>query len=685
MQRYRGSRREFLIAAAAASAEPLWAASALGAAPVNRGERRAFFPEGVASGDPASDSIVLWTRRPLTGSNSHLRVEVSEDEAFRRVIALKRVPILAEADWTCRVLVGNLRASTIYWYRFVDAHGFASRVGRTRTAPGSEDARSARFSFVSCQSINTGASNAFRRMIFEDMRASGDDQLDFVLHLGDFVYELVWYPEDNPNGFYGRKLYDVVRYPQGERIDLGDNGIAHSPVGLEDYRILYRAHLADPDLQDARARWPFICIWDNEEFSDNNWQSMRIERGKSVASQTRKVAANQAWFEYQPARVTKPSGPSLDRFQAPKVADVMPSHFDAQGLGLEPNNLAAIGSLTAYRALRYGAHVDLLLTDLFSYKSEPASLSVIGDGQFTGLYPQEALAVLDSGRAYGGGNPPEVISLGEKTLSNMRKASPPQTLLGTQQKAWFLERLKSSGASWKIWCQSQGNLFERVDMGNLPPNIANPWPGVEYATAGVAIAERQEICDTVRDGGVTGFVTVSGNRHSFWAGFTARALPPEPFLPVGVNFITAAISSTSPAEYYANLPAEKRPLGQLMIAERAGGPEPVLNLLYRHGFRTAAEYAASGDIGAARALSNPMLSPHIRFLDMAAHGYALVTASADALTCEFVCIDIPRERANTPNGGPVRYRVIHRARLWQPGEAPRLEQQVIEGNPLLSL
>ena len=98
-------------------------------------------------------------------------------------------------------------------------------------------------------------------------------------HHGDFVYELVWYPEDNPNGFYGRTLYDVVRYPQGERIDLGDNGIAHSPVGLEDYRVLYRAHLADPDLQDARARWPFICIWDNEEFSDNNWQSMRIEGG----------------------------------------------------------------------------------------------------------------------------------------------------------------------------------------------------------------------------------------------------------------------------------------------------------------------------------------------------------------------------------------------------------------------
>jgi alkaline phosphatase D len=292
--------------------------------------------------------------------------------------------------------------------------------------------------------------------------------------------------------------------------------------------------------------------------------------------------------------------------------------------------------------------------------------------------------MLDSGRAYDGGNPPDVITLGEKTLPNMRKASPPQTLLGAEQKAWFLARLKSSPAAWKIWCQSQGNLFERVDLRNLPSNIANPWPGVDYASAGIAIAERQEICDAVRDARVTGFVTVSGNRHSFWAGFSARALPPEPFQPVGVNFITAAISSTSPAEYYASIPAQKRPLGQLIVAERAGTPEPVGNLLYRHGFRAAAEYAASGDVAAARALSNPALAPHIRFLDLAAHGYALLTATADALTCEFVCIEIPRERALTPDGGPLRYRVVHRVQMWRPGETPRLEQQVIEGNPELS-
>ena len=71
---------------------------------------------------------------------------------------------------------------------------------------------------------------------------------------------------------------------------------------VDDYRALYRAYLLDPDLQDARARWPFVCMWDNHEFSWKGWQSQQNFSGVRPA-QTRKVAANQAWFEYQPARV----------------------------------------------------------------------------------------------------------------------------------------------------------------------------------------------------------------------------------------------------------------------------------------------------------------------------------------------------------------------------------------------
>jgi alkaline phosphatase D len=98
-------------------------------------------------------------------------------------------------------------------------------------------------------------------MIFDDERAPESDRLGFVLHLGDFIYELVWYPEDRPQ-YYDRKVRDIVRYAHGERIQD-----FHIPTTVDDYRAVYRTYLHDPDLQDARARWPFVPMWDNHEFS----------------------------------------------------------------------------------------------------------------------------------------------------------------------------------------------------------------------------------------------------------------------------------------------------------------------------------------------------------------------------------------------------------------------------------
>src|SRR5438094_26755 len=82
-----------------------------------------------------------------------------------------------------------------------------SRVGRTITAPRVTDKRPVRFAFVSCNSVNEGAQNAYRRMIWEDEHAPADRKLGFVLHLGDFIYELVEYPEEVPHR-YARTVYD---------------------------------------------------------------------------------------------------------------------------------------------------------------------------------------------------------------------------------------------------------------------------------------------------------------------------------------------------------------------------------------------------------------------------------------------------------------------------------------------
>ncbi len=109
-----------------------------------------------------------------------------------------------------------------------------------------------------------------------------------------------------------------------------------------------------------------------------------------------------------------------------------------------------------------------------------------------------------------------------------------------------------------------------------------------------------------------------------------------------------------------------------------------MNLLLKHGVRSALEYARSGDLDRAHALSNPDNAPHLSFVDMGGHGYAVVTADAQQFTTEFVCIERPVE-ARGPDGGPLRYRVVHRAAAWAAGETPRLHQQVLEGDAGLSI
>ena len=326
------SRRSFLKAAAAIGASLAWVGPAQGSR-VQWQERRDLYPQGVASGDPDPHSVILWTRRPFAqGTRQLLTVEVAEDEAFRRVIAHAQAPVSSAADWTARVLIGGLSPARTYWYRFTDTDGNGSRVGRTITAPLPNDPRTVSFAFVSCQDVNEGKLNAYRRMIYEDERAPAAEQLGFVLHLGDFIYEVVEYP-DEVKTRYDRTIYEVARLPEGPKA-----GNFHFPLTVDGYRAIYKGYLADPDLQDARARWPFVAIWDNHEFSWQGWQSIQ-KAGKAQPGQSIKVAANQAWWEYLPSRCKKVSGPSLESFGPPAVTNVAIEKWDENGLGDEPNGV----------------------------------------------------------------------------------------------------------------------------------------------------------------------------------------------------------------------------------------------------------------------------------------------------------------------------------------------------------
>jgi len=202
-----------------------------------------------------------------------------------------------------------------------------------------------------------------------------------------------------------------------------------------------------------------------------------------------------------------------------------------------------------------------------------------------------------------------------------------------------------------------------------------------------AYTERAEIYDFVRDHGITGFVTVAGDRHSFWAGLAAKALPPKRFEPVGIAFVTGSISAPGVVEALEHGLPQDHPLRPLFVGEGPADsrPQPTINLLFRHGVKSCLEYAKSGDIKKARALTNPDLSPHVSFIDMGGHGYAVVRATSDTLETEFVCIPRPLERSDRADGGPLLYRTRHRARLWRKGERPNLALDIVEGDPRFSL
>ncbi len=613
---------------------------------------------------------------------------------FERVTASAPVTVSPAADWTCRVLVGGLKPSRVYWYRFSDRDGNGSRIGRTMTAPNEDDPRTVNFAFVSCQDVNEGKLNAYRRMIYEDERAPAADKLDFVLHLGDFIYEVVEYPDEVKTRF-DRTIYEVARFEDGHSHKVGN---FHIPLTLEGYRAIYKGYLADPDLQDARARWPFVAIWDNHEFSWMGWQSI-VKAGKfEVPGQTVKVAANQAWFEFLPARVSPPSG-SLEHFGPPAVKNVPIDKFDGDGLGLEPNNLTAINSLKGYRAYRYGRHLDLLITDQHSYRSancfSDPSLAKLGGDEFIGMSPESLMRILDGGRAYNGGNPPAEVSFNDARIPNPQRNAPPQTILGATQKAWFKDKLESSTATWKIWANSEGAIDERADPHNLPPGLTKePWPkDAGYATTGsgidygTAYSERAEIYNLVRDAKITGFAIVSGDRHSFWAGYATAELPPGKFEPVGLSFVGASLTSPGPMEANEHSLPKDAPLRALFLADRQGQEKPdwTYNMLLKHGVRSCLEYAKSFDLKRARSLSNPDLAPHLEFIDLGGHGYATVRLSADEMRTDFVCIPRPITRSEKPDGGPLRYRVSHQAKLWGKGEKPVLIQRVLEGEIGLSI
>ncbi|HEY2738584.1 MAG TPA: alkaline phosphatase D family protein, partial [Thermoanaerobaculia bacterium] len=189
-----------------------------------------------------------------------------------------------------------------------------------------------------------------------------------------------------------------------------------------------------------------------------------------------------------------------------------------------------------------------------------------------------------------------------------------------------------------------------------------------------------EIFDFIAREKITGFATIAGDRHSFVAGVLSKSLPPQPYTPVGAEFIVGSVSAPTlfeGAKY--NLPKDLPWRAVYLHDKPGGGMEPAINLSLRHGVRASLALRQTGDREKALAVHNPDVAPHLSFTDLGGHGYAVVKAGSEDLDVEFVCIPPPLERSDRPDGGPLVYRIAHRVQRWAAGTAPRLEGTVVEG------
>ena len=256
-----------------------------------------FFPNGVASGEPLSNAVVIWTR---VQEAADVYWEVSLNPGFDITIASGSYRAIPEKDFTINIDVTGLDPFTVYYYRF-RAGDYVSVVGRTKTLPTLGEQR-VRFAQVSCAKYNAGFFNTYAAI------AKRND-IDFLLHLGDYIYEA----SNNPPG------------SQTPGADIGRPFEPdHECKSLEDYRLRYQQYRSDPDVQQMHASLPIFSMVDDHEIADGTWRDGADEHDETRdgAWSLRKQAALKARSEWLPLRNNFPDHP--DRlFRTVQIANLI--------------------------------------------------------------------------------------------------------------------------------------------------------------------------------------------------------------------------------------------------------------------------------------------------------------------------------------------------------------------------
>lgn len=301
---------------------------------VSAGASEVGFLHGVASGDPLTDAVILWTRvTPATPGVVEVRWQVASDEAMTKIVLEGLVGASAHTDYTVKVDARGLSPGRFYYYRF-SAGAVLSPVGRTRTLPTGE-VKQLKLAVFSCNNYPAGYFNAYRA-------AAARADVDLMVHLGDYLYE-----------------YGMGEYASENAEELGRVvDPLEELITLEDYRRRHAQYKADPDAQEIHRRFPFLTVWDDHELANNAWAGGAENHNKNEGEwAARRDAAVRAYHEWMPIRPHSRDelGKIYRRFDFGDLASLILLDTRLAGRDEQPDygkNLAALKQLDGERFRR---------------------------------------------------------------------------------------------------------------------------------------------------------------------------------------------------------------------------------------------------------------------------------------------------------------------------------------------
>ncbi|MGK0360872.1 MAG: alkaline phosphatase D [Bradymonadia bacterium] len=538
------------------------------------------YPQGLASGDPRPDSVMLWTRvepedaaADLPDADLPVRYEVATDEMFANVVAGGDLMATVANDHTIRLKITGLSAFTQYYYRF-EARNTVSVVGQTKTAPAPDADQPVRFAFASCQDYNGRYYHAWAAL-------AAEPAVDFVVFLGDYIYETA-----NDARFQDGEGERVIAIPDGLVINGETN--AKAALTLADYRAIYKQYKTDADLREAHRLFAFITIWDDHEFADDCWGDHATHFNGAEADDgdeqntDRRMAANQAWFEFTAADVTLTDQPF-------------------------PNDLKI------YRNLRFGQHMELVLTDLRSYRDDHVIPEGPTDTDVGKITPNSAV-----------GSRNFLLKAG----FDPKEALVNPTQLGEEQKGWLLDTITASDATWKVWGSEVQLSQMTIDLSpfeSLPDDYrgafyfsVDQWDGFR--------TERSQVLTALQN--IEGLVSICGDIHAGYISALHVDFDNPGAVPIGMEFTVPGITS-EPVQ---------------AITQRTIDGNAVL---------------ASLGLGELVPRFDELLSSasaHYQYLNSSQNGIAVVDLTADAFTIEFMLMTDVKAATWDGNVERVRYR-----------------------------